>query len=72
MAYVEPVARAAGYVIPSAEWVQNTVDNPIAIRALQTGGTLGQILTAAGGGAEATWATAADSGLNIIQVEALS
>jgi len=34
MAYVEPVTRAAGYVIPASEWAQNTVDNPIALRAL--------------------------------------
>jgi len=34
MAYVEPVTRAAGYVIPASEWAQNTVDNPIALKAL--------------------------------------
>ncbi len=34
MAYVVPTTRADGYVVDAAEWNKNTVDNPIALKAL--------------------------------------
>jgi len=34
MPYVVPTARADGYVVDAAEWGKNTVDNPIALKAL--------------------------------------
>jgi hypothetical protein len=33
MAYVAPTSRSDGYTVPASEWNQNTVDNPIALRA---------------------------------------
>jgi hypothetical protein len=33
MAWSTPTTRSAGYVVPNTEWNQNTVDNPIALRA---------------------------------------
>lgn len=34
MAYVAPTSRSDGYVVDAAEWNKNTVDNPIALKAL--------------------------------------
>lgn len=34
MAYVAPTTRADGYVVDATEWNKNTVDNPIALKAL--------------------------------------
>ena len=34
MAYVTPTTRADGYVVDASEWNKNTVDNPIALKAL--------------------------------------
>lgn len=34
MAYVAPTSRSDGYVVDATEWNKNTVDNPIALKAL--------------------------------------
>lgn len=74
MAYVVPTTRADGYVVDNAEWNKNTVDNPIALRAVLTGGTAGQVLTAVGGGSEAAWGAGGggESDQTVIAVQVFS